>query len=222
MKHRILTALLLLGLSLQATLHAAILPDLAAGDFTIAVWIRTKQDGSILAKTKADGPWVHGGKTLFVRDGGVCFDIGWSGCVRGKTSIADDKWHHVALVGAKPQKLYVDGKLDAQGRLDTLKDPKGSMLKIGLTSSNFPMGGIGFNGALDDLRIYDRALSVAEIQQLSNAKPVDQGLVLHMPFENAAACNACDAPVTISGKQSFAPGRLGKALQLAHSQKARA
>ncbi len=221
MKHHILAAFLLLGLSLHTTTQAASLPDLAAGDYTMAVWIKTKLDGSILAKTKADGPWVHGGKTLFVRDGRVCFDIGWSGCVQGRQRVVDDKWHHVALVGAKPQRLYVDGKLDAQGKLDTLKDPKGSVLKVGLTSVNFPMGGIGFNGALDDLRVYDRALSGEEIRQLANAKPVDQGLVLHMPLENEAACNACDAPVMISGKQKFVPGRLGKGVQLAHSQKAR-
>ncbi|MEO1530236.1 MAG: DUF6797 domain-containing protein, partial [Planctomycetota bacterium] len=41
-------------------------------DFTLTATIKTKQDGSIFAKTEREGSWVPDGKTLFIRGGRLC------------------------------------------------------------------------------------------------------------------------------------------------------
>jgi hypothetical protein len=86
-------------------------------------------------------------------------------------SIQDATWHYLAgtLDGAEI-KLYVDGVLSASmactGDLLTNDDP----LYIGAR------GGTGrfLNGALDELRVYDYALSEAQIlDDMNNATPVE-------------------------------------------------
>jgi len=83
------------------------------------------------------------------------------GSLLGTTNINDDQWHHVAGVynGSKMD-LYVDGQLDAS------KSTSGS---LSFSSSNVYIGGspsASFNGLIDDVRIYDRALSADEIRTL--------------------------------------------------------
>lgn len=43
-----------------------------------------------------------------------------------------------------------------------------------------------FHGALDDLRIYDRALGDGEITELANLIDLDEGLIAYYPFDNGA------------------------------------
>ncbi|MBI5765790.1 PKD domain-containing protein, partial [Candidatus Falkowbacteria bacterium] len=68
-------------------------------------------------------------------------------------------WHHYALTydGSKAI-LYFDGKQNSA------KDLNGT---ITTASYNVGVGG-GFNGAIDELKLYDRALSASEIQNLYN------------------------------------------------------
>ena len=87
------------------------LPDFGEGRYTLAAWIRTKDDGTIFAKCARQGRWSQGAKCLFIADGRVCFDIGWVGCLHGETQIDDGRWHHVVFTGGQPQRVYVDGQL---------------------------------------------------------------------------------------------------------------
>ncbi len=85
--------------------------------------------------------------------------------------IGDGEWHHVAAVvreGSPPNlhdhvTLYKDGEL-AQihdiGLLDLWPIDTGDALDLRI--------GDEFEGAIDDLRIYDRALSDEEIEALFN------------------------------------------------------
>ena len=73
----------------------------------------------------------------------------------------DGNWHHVTYVMRNNANvLYVDGlqeDIDA-GDLDTTTDE----FDMGVR----PFGSNPYKGVLDDVRIYNRALSPAEIQQL--------------------------------------------------------
>ncbi|MCH9022050.1 MAG: sulfatase-like hydrolase/transferase, partial [Planctomycetes bacterium] len=88
-------------------------------------------------------------------------------------NIADGQWHHVAAVfdntlsqDVKDVKLYVDGQLDTiSSFLPRLIDTAvGNKVKIG----TFTGGSSFFNGLIDDVRIYDRALSANEVRVLLN------------------------------------------------------
>ncbi|NQT88176.1 hypothetical protein HQ560_15520 [bacterium] len=193
------------------------LPDFAKGAFTVCAWVRTKGDGSLFAKTKATGPWVSGGKGIFVRGGRLAYDIGWKGAVNGRTRVADGKWHHIAFTGARPQRFYVDGKLDGEGTLETLPDPAGSVFKIGHISSNFPHGGNGFTGEMDDVRLYGRALTPKEIAAHA-AKPQPtkgKGLVGCWTFDGATldVSDGLNHPTPVK-TMGYTAGKYGKALQL--------
>ena len=137
---------------------------LAGNNFTVSAYIRTTNDGTIAAKSAPTGKWVAKGKTFFVRGGKLGFDIGWVGAVVGKRNIADGKWHHVAMTHESSGniKLFVDGTQDEQGTLES-EDDESHLFRLGYTATNFMPA---FNGGLDDVRFYDRALSPREIGSL--------------------------------------------------------
>jgi hypothetical protein len=209
-------ALLTIALCLSFCRHSTAdnIADFANGNYTVSAWIKTRHDGPIFAGTRPSGVWVRGGKTGFVSNGRLAFDIGWSGVVQGRKLVADGKWHHVAFAGASPQKLYVDGKLDREGRLETLPDPTGIAFKIGITSDNFPLGGKGFTGEIDDVRVYGRALSESEIAALAKAESVADGLVAHWPLDGKTDASVGKHKAIFPGKIAFAAGRVGKSLRL--------
>jgi hypothetical protein len=82
-------------------------------------------------------------------------------------TIVDGNWHFVVgvvdrAVGAK---IYIDGKLDSSQALDTSA--------YDLSNSRNPTMGVNdvdasehFNGDIDEVRVYNRALPASEIQQL--------------------------------------------------------
>jgi hypothetical protein len=87
-------------------------------------------------------------------------DWGW-GSVSGSVEVNDGKWHHVALVyDGTMIRLYVDGTLDnsavAWGNIGTSQ----SQVHIGGSENE------GWNGLIDDVRIYSYALSEEEIKAL--------------------------------------------------------
>jgi len=192
------------------------LPDFGTGQFTVIARVRTKRDGTIAAKTLPDGPWVNGGKSLFIRAGRVCYDVGWVGCVTGRTRVADGKWHHVALTGGGPLRIYVDGKLDATGGLERRADPKGSVLKLGNTSTSFPANS-PLVGELDDVRVYGRALSAGQIRE-HYEKPqrtTGGGLLACWRLDgDGRDASGCLNHAVAVGKVRFVDGKVGQALSL--------
>ena len=78
-------------------------------------------------------------------------------------SLTANAWHHVALTYRPGErKLYVDGTLVASNA------PSGTALTGAdageiLTIGSLPGGTGTFNGSIDDVRIYNRALSAAEV-----------------------------------------------------------
>lgn len=78
------------------------------------------------------------------------------------TSINDGTWHClVAIYNNNITKLYVDGSLESS-YADTIIPESYGFLHFGSNGGNQSF----FGGLLDDIRIYDRALSLEEIQIL--------------------------------------------------------
>jgi hypothetical protein len=195
------------------------LPDFGKDAFTIAAWIKTSSDGTILAKAPAQGKWAPQGKALFIGGGRLNYDIGWVGCVAGKRKVADNAWHHVALTGPKAYDFYVDGKLDASGALAPESDVPGHVVKLGSTSTNFPNTS-AFSGLLDDLRVYRTRLSAADIARLCETGKTERDgadtLIAHFAFDGDAldaSGNKNDAAPPGKGV-SFAAGKAGQAVAL--------
>ena len=45
----------------------------------------TTTKGTLVALAPANGKWERGGKTLFIQDGQLSYDVGWEGMLEGKT-----------------------------------------------------------------------------------------------------------------------------------------
>lgn len=84
--------------------------------------------------------------------------------IRGKKGVSDGKWHHI--VGnwdGQTVKLYVDGLCEAKEQCSVARVPNNEPLFIGCDGNkDF------FKGAIDDLQIYNRALSDSEVFSLYN------------------------------------------------------
>ena len=103
--------------------------------------------------------------------------------VSGPSNIIDGGWHHLAGVldrNAGVLSLYVDGELAGQvsaSDLGVVTD-EGSPLVLGtqyIESWNTPLN--YFKGSIDDIRIYNRNLSGAEVRQLFVENDLDHDFI---------------------------------------------
>jgi hypothetical protein len=89
--------------------------------------------------------------------------------IDGQTGVNDNKWHHVVAVrnSLYSAQLYVDGVLEASGAVPPSASSSvhtNSPLTIGGGNQSF------FAGQIDDVRIYNRALSADEVRQLFSGR----------------------------------------------------
>ena len=149
--------------------------------FTIANWVKTTSDtGDTEMVTWGASTGTATRLTWRVHEGRVRTEHN-AGNLRGNTYVNDGEWHHVALVvteGAnlRPEntRLYVDGAEDStfSGDDDTYQLVAEHDVRIGMSG---PQDGRYFPGSLDEVMIYDRALSTAEILWLAGrTEPIDK------------------------------------------------
>ncbi|MDD5473087.1 MAG: zinc-ribbon domain-containing protein [Candidatus Methanoperedens sp.] len=141
-------------------------PILYFNDFTFTAWVKTKRNGAIIEKDIVgsgthDYTWYISGdgtSALVIGVGGSNYWIGGS-----SKSVNDGNWRFVAARRtANTIEVWVDGVLDkslpaASGRVDGAGEP----LTIG-AGKDWPE--MQFTGAIDEIRIYNRALSPEEIK----------------------------------------------------------
>ncbi|MFM8218224.1 MAG: DUF6797 domain-containing protein, partial [Planctomycetaceae bacterium] len=125
-------------------------------DLTFLARIQTRQGGTLLCQTTSGPVWVPGGKSWFVRDGKLVFDIGWVGAVGGRTRVDDGRWHSVACTWKSDTGeivMFVDGREDGRGKLAPGKPLAQSITRIGFTAGNFPAPQSAWVGELADVQI---------------------------------------------------------------------
>jgi hypothetical protein len=135
-------------------------------DFTYALWFKTNYSGHIntlLSKRHSDDDsWytltIENNKPQLMLDG-----AGWFSLINSSEPVNDNKWHFiVATKEDESYKLYVDGVLKAE---------KVDSRSVSAFDSPMHIGHHGawnnyFKGSIDDVKIYSRALSFSEIQNL--------------------------------------------------------
>lgn len=142
-------------------------------DFTIAAWIKTTAVSTgILVKTDSDTTWEQGEKAFYLDSSGLPTFVGWgNNYIRSSTAVNDGNWHYVVVVWdysgsgtTGTGKIYIDG-VDATGSVNyrtNNADVAGNTLKIGGTNYNTNEARYIFDGQIDELAAYQRALSEAE------------------------------------------------------------
>lgn len=139
---------------------------------TSAAWVNvTKTNASIITW----GPAGSGTKWVMRTHNNPAFlrvECG-RGNTWGSTDLVDGEWHHVAAVlvdDGTPDNseiiLYVDGKLDPispGGRANALNTSSGGEFRIAYDLNNT---GRTYDGLIDDVRLYNRALTIDEIKAI--------------------------------------------------------
>lgn len=156
---------------------------------TCTAWIKpqpTNDDALIISW----GESANGKKWMFrVQPTGELAVGVWGGYIQGSTVLTDGLWHHVAATldnDGDPRvdkvKLYVDGRLEANVYYSSTQAIDTSSMEktyIGSRYSNSEGLCYGFyEGLIDDLCIYDRALDAEELQQ----SPLN-GLIAHWTMD---------------------------------------
>lgn len=119
--------------------------------------------------------------------GAIRYEVS-GGFIYGGIDLRDNSWHHIAVVlddfdtnmttDVNEAKLYVDGvEVDSYtSQSFTVNTVTGGInTTIGNSSINYAAN--GFNGAVDDLRVYDTALSANEIAALAVPEPGSTALL---------------------------------------------
>ena len=153
-------------------------------DFSLSFWIKTADDTGYSVDERVSG---ERGYSLIVHSDSISFSVqdgnGWDGnalIISSEPGFNDDEWHLVTGVrNTQYLSIYVDGNLVAGGPNDELFMEDSVDQRVGdpdeavnVGASNTINIGTRFNkdhyyeGLMDDLRIYNHALSQGEAQQL--------------------------------------------------------
>ncbi|MBF0478305.1 MAG: LamG domain-containing protein [Candidatus Omnitrophica bacterium] len=175
-----------------------------------------------LSKRNVLGFGSQGGALTFdiIADGGMGkvyghFYGGGNDTSAGAPSYSAGVWYHFALVydGATAS-FYLNGVFT-----------NSKVITLNTTDSPFKIGtgtwtGIGsFNGLVDDVRVYNRALTAQDVADLYHVFQPNDGLVGWWTFDEGAGTVAHDSSGqgnngSLAGSASWANGKNGKALGL--------
>jgi hypothetical protein len=92
-------------------------------------------------------------------------------CSTSSLTLNDNEWHHyVGIMDVSTQKIYIDGVLiDSWNLTGSMSGCVGGDLLLGRGWASYPLW---YDGLLDDLAIFNRALSQQEITELYNSSPI--------------------------------------------------
>jgi len=140
--------------------------------YTISVWIKPAgmSPSSIVVRTSNAGPTTHWSHQLRIDSSGVIEHYAWDGSERrvlGTTAIEVDTWYSLVAVATNngDVRLYVNGREEGNATTIGTLWADGDRFLVGSNSGH----GMGwFEGVVDDLRIYDTAMSAAEIAKIAS------------------------------------------------------
>ncbi|RYE18995.1 MAG: hypothetical protein EOP51_20820, partial [Sphingobacteriales bacterium] len=176
------------ALALDGTDDRAITTETAAfnfgtGDFTVEAWVKTSNTSAL--DFVALGNSIGGDEYwLGMRSLRPQFTVSGVG-VYGTANLNDGKWHHLAGVRyAGEMYLYVDGVLQGATPNGNSVSPNGG-LTIGALSNNT----LNWIGMVDEARVYNTNLTLAQIQaEMKSASSVLPGnLVAHYSMDHGTA-----------------------------------
>jgi uncharacterized repeat protein (TIGR01451 family) len=213
-------------------------PDIVGtGAFTLGVWIRTSSDGMIINQRDANN--FNGEYVLQVQSGKInwytygnnqyAFDL------TSNQAVNDGNWHFIAVtrLANGAGQIYIDGKLDSSSPAGTAAPLLGGVhVYLGEDVRDATLGGASagnnFVGQMDEVQLYNQALSASQIQSLASPSYTATGfgvagewpsllggLVAWLPgdgnFADASGNSNPGAPI---GNVGFTQGQVGQAFQL--------
>ncbi|MDE1975232.1 MAG: peptidoglycan-binding protein [Patescibacteria group bacterium] len=151
--------------------------NVGSGSFTVSTWIKTSYtsvtDKAIVAK-RNNSANTESGYSIKIVNGKADFYFGDGTNGRSDNSsinVADQGWHLLTMVIDRSSNLkigYVDGSVQVSHDISTIgAQTNTDALCIGSTCYNVDSGQSRyFPGSIDDVRIYNRALSAPEVSSI--------------------------------------------------------
>ena len=151
----------------------------STNDWTFACWMKVNavHNGCLFSERTTV---ANTGITIFYYSSTWMIDDGARWQFTPTNTIATSTWYHVCVVRKKGvgKYLYINGSLDSSTTTTgTPTNVSTTNFSIGSSQqTSTTVGGNQFNGYLNDVRVYDHALSAEEIKDLA------RGLVIHYPL----------------------------------------
>lgn len=144
--------------------------DFGATAFSVDFWIYTSDPGSTSGHYILGKSYPDGGQGWDVRYYNRTVTVeGWSFEITSD-AITLDEWHHIAVSAtASDITLYIDGVVKGTSGRPASITSTSNPFRIGYTTGFWPYTGTGFNGLIDEVEIFNRALSDTEIAAIYNA-----------------------------------------------------
>jgi hypothetical protein len=149
--------------------------------------------GAMLFDRRPTNPGGPPGDVIVQTDAGHIFVQAASGSggvnsFEGTRAVSDNRWHHIAYTynqaAGGVTTVYVDGTLDrAQTNSAPWSWTPTQRIELGRSHDTFWRT---FNGFLDDFRIYNRILTVAEIAQVASSDALVDTAALQVRFNFSA------------------------------------
>jgi hypothetical protein len=135
---------------------------------TIECWVKTDKAGqeNTWFVNRVFGGGTSTGYRMGIMSGNPCFEVpqtDWSHHLKAKIALPTGQWVHLAgTFDGKVERIYVNG--DEQGSLDRPGVINANTFHLCL--GNFEIGHAAhFDGLLDEVKLYDRALSAEEVRE---------------------------------------------------------
>lgn len=164
-------------------------------EFTMALWFKPyelpDEDSFLISKINGyDGyelGWRWNNRVAIYLNGRICLQS-------NKVFKSEDLskwWHIVILYDGLQAYIYINGNIDSCSDAPENIALNTTPLGIGCRKPDKPFG-FAPNHILDDVCIWNRALSSSEIEQLYKGESVKNGLVLFLPFDESEGTIAYD------------------------------
>lgn len=147
----------------------------AGASWTYALWLKTSVAGSTYGY-QGDGTWSADATTFYLNNnnatsgGTKAGGVRWGeGYMTGTMSLNNNAWHFVVItVSAGTKTIYVDGNVDAQTGTtgwSAAGPANADEFWIGQSPDTLD-GNVPFIGLIDEVQLFNRALSQTEIQNI--------------------------------------------------------
>tara|TARA_R110002020_G_scaffold154714_3_gene335050 strand:- start:5008 stop:8154 length:3147 start_codon:yes stop_codon:yes gene_type:complete len=136
--------------------------------FTLSAWVMTSGNGTIISK--ADTKTNQGFKFEIDSNGHSTFQIlnDASSSITSSVIIPKNEWHQLAVsYNGNELKLYIDGVRDTQKEITLTQISNDNPFLIGGIKAGSSTS-VFFKGSIDEVRVWDAALTTVEIRDLMN------------------------------------------------------
>lgn len=169
--------------------------DFGTGDFTLQCWVKTTASGTVISRKSTAGGSGNGGFLMVIKSDGTIKlatdnGLGFYEINTSATTIRNGSWHFLTGVRqANTLKIYLDGNLVSSTVRSNINPPIN-------VSNDLPLyiGAVAqqqeqfnqFTGQLDEVRIWNIALSQAQIQANMNQplSGTEPGLIGYYTFSS--------------------------------------